>query len=57
MKIELNKIQQGPVLAKGTDSAGTACGINGVDFGNGCITATGTLEPSATLTYTQPCSC
>lgn len=57
MKIELNKIQQGPVLAKGTDDAGNSCGYNGVDVSEGCLKLTGTLQPSATLTYSQACSC
>jgi hypothetical protein len=57
MKIQLNKIQQGPVLAKGTDSAGNSCGLNGTNVGDGCVKVTGNLQPSATVTYSQPCSC
>jgi hypothetical protein len=57
MKIQLNKIRQGPVLAKGSDSAGHECGMNGTNVGDGCLNAKGNLKPSATVTYSQPCSC
>ena len=58
MKIELNKISQGPTLAKGQNSAGQDCGFNGLNTGSGCTNVTVGRQDGGTITvtYQQPTS-
>jgi hypothetical protein len=52
----LNKISQGPTLAKGQDAAGKDCGFNGIQTGDGCtkISANRSNGGTVTVTYSQP---
>ncbi|MEB0215036.1 hypothetical protein QN359_07340 [Undibacterium sp. 5I2] len=58
MKLNLQKTQQGPVLAKGSDSNGQACSSGQIAAAGGCVGGSGTISPpSGTVTYTTSTNC